>query len=150
MDITDFIFRIAHIAAASVAVGAAAFQYGALHPALAALDETQRAALRARIVERWRPVVLALVAILLISGLVNFALFKIAAVKDSPYKGLYHALFGLKFLAALLVFHPATMLVMPGPKGDACRARSTWWLSYMLVLFAVIIVLGAVLRKLSS
>lgn len=150
MSWTELLLRILHIAAAVAAAGGAFFQYAAIRPVLADLEAAQTAELRRRIAERWRPIVIASVAILLLTGLLNFLLFRVPQYRGQPLAGLYHALFGLKLLAALLVFHPAVVLVLAGPKGDAYRARAGFWLSYMLVLLGLIIVLGAIMRLLPN
>jgi uncharacterized membrane protein len=150
MPLVELMLRILHLAAAVAAAGGALFQYAAIRPALAGLEEAQAAELRRRISERWRPIVLASVAILLLTGLLNFLLFRVPEYRGTGVAPLYHGLFGLKLLAALLVFHPAVMLVLPGPKGDRYRDRGGFWLSYMLVLLILIIILGAILRLLPA
>lgn len=138
------VLRVLHIGAVVVAAGAAFFQLVALRPVLRGLPDEQHARIREQIVARWRPVVLACIALLLLSGLLTLMMFKIAEHKG---QGLYHAIVGIKVLAALAVFHAATVLVLPGPKGDKARARAGFWLKYLAALFGLIIVLGAVLRN---
>ena len=137
--------RAVHIAAAAMMIGAAAFQLFALRPALHAVEEAKRAELGAALIGRWRRFVLAAIAILFVTGMANF-LFKLPAYRGHPSVGIYHGLFAVKFLAALAVFHAATVLVMPGPRFDRYRARAGFWLTYLLVLFALIILLGGVLN----
>lgn len=146
MPLAELLLRILHIAAAIAAAGGALFQYVALHPALSALDEGRSAEFRSRIADRWRPIVFASVALLLLTGLLNFLLFRVPQYRGQPLVALYHGLFGVKLLAALLVFHPAIVLVLPGRKGDEYRTKAGFWLSYMLVLLGLIVVLAAVLR----
>jgi uncharacterized membrane protein len=150
MPLAELLLRVLHIAAAIAAAGGILFQYVALRPALTSLDEARGAELRRRIADRWRPIVFASVAILLLTGLLNFLLLRVPQYRGQPLAGLYHGLFGLKLLAALLVFHPAVMLVLPGHKGDVYRAKAGFWLSYMLVLLGLIVVLAAILRLFPS
>ena len=146
MEILAVVLRVLHIAAAAGAIGAALYQWLAVRPALAALGESERAALLARAAAGWRGVALLIMAVLLITGLANFLVYKIPEVKPHPAKAVYHGLIGLKILLALMVFHPAAALVMPGAKGDRYRERGAFWVAYMLALYGVIIVAGAVLR----
>ncbi|HMQ15147.1 MAG TPA: hypothetical protein PKC49_04160 [Phycisphaerae bacterium] len=142
------VIRILHIAAATTAVGAVVFKAVALQPSLRVLDDGQRAALRAAVIPRWRAVVFAAIAVLLVTGLLTFVLYRIPEYRGTPHAGLYHGLFGLKLLLALAVFHPATMLVLSGPAGDRRPARAPVWLRLTLAGFGAIIILGAVLRYL--
>lgn len=139
------VIRVIHIGAAIVAGGALAYQLLAVRPALAALPETQRGELRRALAARWLPIVLVLLALLLATGLANYLVFKIPLYRTHPEKGLYHALFGLKFLAALGVFHVATVLSLPGPRGDRWRDRAGLWLGLGATLLAVVVVAGALL-----
>lgn len=141
------LLRILHIAAGATAIGGVVFQAVALHPALKSLDEGPRAALRAGVVARWRGVVLAAIAVLLVSGLLTYMLYRIPEYRAHSMKGLYHGLLGLKILLGLLVFHPAALLVLPGGPGDRARAKAGLWLNVMLVELALIVILGAVLRN---
>ncbi|MCH8805661.1 MAG: hypothetical protein IH986_06190 [Planctomycetes bacterium] len=134
--------RAVHIAAAAMMIGAVAFQLFALRPALLAVEESKRAELREAIIGRWRRFVLAAIAILFVTGMLNFV-FKLLAYRGHPLIGVYHGVFAVKLLAA---FHAATVLVMPGPRFDRYRARAGFWLTYLLVLFALIILLGGVLN----
>src|SRR5262245_3799351 len=139
--------RILHIGAAILAAGAAFFQWRALHPTLAALAPEQRRPIREAVVARWRPVVFACIAILLVTGLINFVAYKIPAYKTHPLKGMYHGLLGVKILAALLSFHCATVLALPGAKGEKYRDRAGFWLTALVVSLAVVIVIAAVLNN---
>ena len=150
MDILQVVLRIAHIAAAITAGGAIVFQRFALLPALQTLDEAPRAQLRAQLVRRWAGVVLTCVALLLVSGLLTFLLFKLPEYHGKPFAGVYHGLFGLKLLAALALFHAVGVLVMPGEHFDRYRARARFWLSYAAALLAVVVVLAAVMRYLPA
>src|SRR4029453_18245806 len=96
-----------HVGAAILAAGGAFFQLFALHPTLSQLPPESRKPIREAIVSRWRPIVLASIVVLLITGLINFVAFKIPAYKLHPHKGLYHGLLGVKIIAALIAFHAA-------------------------------------------
>ena len=138
--------RFVHIFAAFVAGGAIVFQARALRPSLATLNDEQRRTLGTQIADRWRPLVLTLVGLLLITGLLNFVLYQVPAYKDHASKGVYHGLFGLKFLAALILFHGITVLSLPGAKGERYRANAAGRLSFLTLLLIVIVACATVMR----
>ena len=144
MDWLLVAIRFVHIAAAVIAGGAAFFQFFAVRPALAGVEESQRAAFRDALLRRWFPIVQAVIAALLITGLVNFLVYKIPFYKPHPLKGVYHGLLGVKIIAALLVFHTATVLALPGPRGDKWRANPLWR-NLQIGALALIVAIGAVL-----
>jgi uncharacterized membrane protein len=149
IDIPATFLRVLHIGAAIVAAGGAFFQFVALHPTLATLPAEQRRPIREAVVDRWRGVVFAAIGLLLITGLVNFVVYKIPEYKPLPtnVKMVYHSLFGLKFLAALAAFHAATVLVLPGPKGERYRDNAGFWLKYLAVVLTLVVILGAAMRN---
>ncbi len=138
--------RVVHLLAAMALAGAVFFQRFALQPSLATLDESSRAGLRGAIAARWRSIAFLAMAALLLTGLVNFLLYKIPELKPHPSKGIYHALFGAKFLLALIAFHSATVLVLPGEKGERYRAGARGRLTFLSLIVVLIIVVGSVLR----
>ena len=123
------------------------FQYFAVMPALRSLEGAERRALRESLVDRWRPFVFAAVGILLLTGLLNYVLYKIPEFRTHPQRGLYHGLLGVKILLALGVFHFATVLALPGERGAKWRDKAGRWLPLMLTLMGLIIIIGAVLRN---
>lgn len=139
--------RILHILPAVLAAGGIFYQLIALHPSLQTLEPAVRRPLREAIVARWRNVVFASILVLLVTGLLNFVLYKIPEYKPHPDKGLYHALFGVKLLLALMAFHGASVLVLPGAKGEKYRDNASFWLPYLAALMVGIIIIGAVLRN---
>lgn len=145
MDIAAFLIRVVHIFAAVLAGGAIFHSLVAVRPGLTSLDEAHRANLAREIARRWFVVVQILLALLLVTGLLNFVLIKAPLYRGHPHAGVYHGLFGLKFLLALGVFHAATVLTLPGPKGDRYRAKAGFWLPFAAVLVTLVIVVGGVL-----
>lgn len=146
LDVTFVVIRALHIGAAAVAIGAAVFQFWSLLPVLRSLEPEPRLALRERLVDRWRPVAFTLVGVLLLTGMLNYILYKIPEYRGNPRAGLYHGLLGIKILLALGVFHFATVLALPGARGAKWRDKAGRWLPLMLTFMAAIVVLGAVLR----
>lgn len=150
MDLLQVILRIAHIGAAVVLAGGVVFQLIALQPALRSLDDPQRDRLRRLLAGRWYRVVMACIALLLISGLLNFLLYKLPDYRGQPSAPVYHGLFGIKLLAALALFHAALVPSLPGPRFDRYRARAGFWLAWATVLVALIVVMAAVMRYLPT
>jgi uncharacterized membrane protein len=150
MDLLQVILRVAHIGAAVAIGGAIVFRLLAVQPALATLDEPQCKAFGASLARYWSVPLWLGVALLVVSGLLTFILFKLPAVRGRPFAGLYHGLFGIKVLAALALFHVAAVLSLPGEHGQRYRARARFWLGYASVLLAVIIVVAAILRYLPT
>lgn len=148
-DPVEFGLRWLHVMSAVIAAGGAFFQWLALHPTLATVETSVRVDVRERVASRWRGVVFLCIAILLVTGLANFVLFRAPAFRGASNAGIYHALFGVKFLLALMAFHAAAVLALPGEKGARYRDRAAFWLNYLVALFAIILTLGVVLGRIA-
>ncbi|MFO0839812.1 MAG: hypothetical protein U1D55_14975 [Phycisphaerae bacterium] len=146
MHTLELLLRVLHIGFAATVIGAAIFQYFAVLPSLRTLPDAQRSELRESLASRWRPWVFAAIAVLLITGLLNFVLFKVPAYRGAPNAGMYHMLFGLKLLLALAVFHQATMLVLSGRSGEKRREMPAGTFQVLLGLYAAIVVVAGVMR----
>ena len=148
MDFLLLVSRWFHVAAAIIALGGAAFTLLALIPAAKAtladdLHERLREAIRAR----WSRVVHTCIGLLFITGAVNFVILAIPPkIEPMPY----HAIFGVKFLAALAVFFIAEALVGRGPAFAKIRRQRAKWLSVLLALGAIIVLLSGVLSQVRS
>ncbi len=145
MDHILLLTRWLHIGAAIVAIGGAFFMRVALMPAAnATLDDATHAKLREALRARWFIVVQTCIAILLVTGGINFVMLALPPkVEPMPY----HAIFGVKFLAALGVFFIASVLVGRGEGMAKMRAHRAKWLTVLLMLAATIIVLSGVLNR---
>lgn len=150
VDSIAIVIRIVHIFAAITAAGAAFYHIFAVRPVLQELDEDARKRIVDGIARRWFPIVLLLVVMLIATGLYNFLAIRVPELRGKPNAGLYHALFGIKFLAALGAFHAATVLSLPGPRGDRWRARSGVWLPFLAGMLAIVIVIATLLAKFES
>lgn len=144
MSVLQILLRFVHIASAVTAGGASIFAAIALLPALSTLPEADRVRLKDAIDSRWRIVVMAAVTLLLVSGLLGFVLYQAPAHKGQP---LYHALFGVKFLAALIVFFLASALSGRSKALASIRAKSRLFVGIAAALVAVIVLISAVLRN---
>jgi uncharacterized membrane protein len=135
-------FRWLHILAAITAVGGAVFARLVVFPALDPLPAEQRGALHAAMRARWSKIVAAAIAVLLVSGLYNF----IVLVSDYQLPRWYHAVFGIKFLAALVIFAVASLLAGNSPAGEALRKNPRAWLNLNIALAVLVVCLSGVLR----
>ncbi|NBX29920.1 hypothetical protein EBR04_05635, partial [bacterium] len=150
------LLRWAHILAAIVAVGGLAFARFGLLPAMSELDAATRDQLHDAIRRRWLPWVIGAITLLLASGLANFLLFN-ARVKAEGWAGglwmrqtSYHALFGVKFLLALVIFYLASGLVGRGRGTQWIRNARATWLSVTLGLSLAVVMISGWMRQLHT
>jgi uncharacterized membrane protein len=156
MDPVTLLLRWAHVLAAIVAMGGLVFARFALVPALSTVDEATRDRIHDQIRRRWLPWVIGSITVLLASGLVNFLLFN-ARVKAEGWAdggwmraSSYHALFGVKFLLALVVFYFASGLVGRGTGTQWIRDDRRKWLSVTLGLALAVVMLSGWMRQLHT
>lgn len=144
MNGLQIFLRWMHIVPAVVAGGALIFARLAILPALATLPDAERARVREAIDRRWRVVVMICITLLLISGFANFILYQAANHKGQP---LYHALFGIKFLAALGVFFLGSALSGRSAALASIRANSRLYAGIAASLVILIVLISGVLRN---
>ncbi|MCE9630746.1 MAG: sulfite exporter TauE/SafE family protein [Planctomycetia bacterium] len=156
MDPTLLVLRWAHVLAAIVAMGGLVFARFALLPALSELDSATRDRVHDRIRRSWLPWVIGAITVLLATGLVNFLLFN-ARVKGEGWASgewmrqtSYHALFGAKFLLALVVFYFASALVGRGAGTAWVRNDRAKWLSVTIGLMLAVVLLSGWMRQLHT
>jgi len=156
MDPTLLLLRWAHVLAAIVAMGGLFFARFALVPALSEIDATTRDRIHDAIRRRWLPWVIGSITVLLASGLANFFLFN-GRVKTEGWAGdqwmrdtSYHALFGAKFLLALVAFYFASALVGRGEGTQWVRNDRAKWLSVTLGLTLAVVMLSGWMRQLHT
>jgi hypothetical protein len=136
MDWLPVISRWAHVGSVVVLVGGAFFLRYILAPAAAALPDAEHAGLRERLMNRWRPLVHTLVALIFFSGCFNFYVRMNA---ERPW----HMLAGIKVLLGLFVLFVASALV--GRSAGLAKIRENWkfWLQVnLLVAFLAIFLSG--------
>jgi hypothetical protein len=139
------ISRWIHLGSVIIALGGAAFMRFALLPAAkATLADDVHEKLREAVRVRWAKFVHAAIALLLITGSINFAILAIPP-KVAPIP--YHPIFGIKLLAAFAVFFVAEALMSRGPGFAKIRANRAKWLSVLLSLGALIVLLSGILNQ---
>lgn len=144
-DVVLLISRWLHIAAAIVALGGAFFSRVALMGAAErALSPEAHGHLRDAVRRRWAPIVHASVAILLVTGGYNFVVLALPPkIEPMPY----HAIFGVKLLAALVIFFLASVLVGRGKGLQGIRQHRARWLTILLVLGGAVVLISGVLNQ---
>jgi uncharacterized membrane protein len=143
MNFVAILLRWLHIIPAVAAGGATLYAVVALLPSLGEMPEPERARLRDALARRWRGVFMASTALLLASGLLNFILFQAPVHKGQP---LYHALFGVKFLAAMIVFFLGAALTGRSAGLAGIRAKAPFWTTVSALLVLAILLVSGVLR----
>jgi len=145
VDYTVLVSRWIHIVGAVITIGGSMFMMFALLPGMkATLDETTRNELREAVRKRWSMYVHIGITLLLITGGINF--FKISLATDmSPMP--YHAIFGVKFLAALSLFFVGTAMMGKSPAFEKIRQNPSKWLRYMIGVGSLVILLSGVLAQ---
>ena len=156
MDALLLLLRWMHIFGVVLLVGGLCFSRFALLPALADTEEDSREKLQESIRRKWLPWTIIGITLLLVSGLANFLLFN-STVKAQGWgdgewmkQTSYHAIFGVKFLLALVVFYFASGLVGRGSGTAWIRSDRARWLGVTLGLAVAIIMLSGWLRNLHT
>ena len=156
MDPTLLLLRWAHILAAIVAMGGLVFARFALVPALSDVDSATRDRIHDAIRRRWLPWVIGAITVLLASGLANFLLFNGRVKAEGWADGAwmrqtsYHALFGAKFLLAMVAFYFASALVGRSEGTQWVRNDRAKWLSVTLGLSLAVVLLSGWMRQLHT
>jgi len=161
--------RYVHIASAIGAIGAPFFVRLALLPAASqTLDDATHQALRQKINARWSKVVYGLIALFLITGFYSFLietrLPDTVAANGMPVRGalitarwrdfspedrkLYHMIFGIKVLCALIIFFLASALAGRAKVFEPIRKNARVYLTVVLLLGGLVLVCATLLHYL--
>ncbi len=133
------LMRWAHIASAAVLLGGLIYARMVAAPALAESSPEERAEALGRLGGRFRPLVYAAIAGLVVSGLYTLLLHR----GHTPY---YHAWFGMKVLLALHVFAAAVLAVRSARAPGEDEARKLRRMSGAILSGMVVILIAAYLR----
>ena len=138
------VMRWIHILSAIVALGGAIFIRFVMMPsAQQVLEDETHAKLRAAITRRWMKFVHTCILLFLISGFYNY-LVVLRPIHDG--QAIYHALFGIKFLLALVVFALAVALTSLKPWSEKLRANAKFWMMLLVVLAVIIVGISGALK----
>jgi uncharacterized membrane protein len=157
MDPITLLLRWAHVLAAIAALGGLLFARFVLVPAAEELGSETADRLHAGIRRRWLPWVIGAITLLLASGLTNYILL-MRRVKDAPElwggdwmrQTGYHALFGVKFLLAMILFYLVSGLVGRGASTQWIRDARKQWLSVAVGLGVGVVLISGWMRQLHT
>lgn len=144
-DALVILSRVVHIATAIVLVGGAVFLRFVLMPAAEKLPEEVHLDLRNRLLARWKRIVHAGIALLLVSGFYNYLVVMRpmhAAVGDKRYD----MIVGIKMLLAFVLFFLGSALVGRSQALQRFRDRSSATLVVMSVLALAIVGISGYLK----
>jgi len=148
MDLSELalysLTRILHVGTAIVLVGGTFFIRVVLAPAAKELPDAEHDRLRAGIMRTWKKVIHGGIALLLLSGGINY--YRVIASQAHKGDGLYHALLGTKILLAIAVFFIASALVGRAPGFEGMRKNMRKWLAVNLVLGLLIVAISGFLK----
>jgi uncharacterized membrane protein len=151
IDWLAFVLRLLHILAAITAVGGSIFIRFALYPAVPLLPEGQRAAVHEVVRRPWARLIYISIAVLLVTGLINFVLFLRSSKAWSTewreeYLSIYHILFGIKLLLALGIFALASILAGRSPGTQKIRDNAKFWLNVNLAMALAVVAISGIMR----
>jgi uncharacterized membrane protein len=130
--------RWIHVGTAIVLLGGSIFQRFVLMPAAQPLPEAEHDQLRQRIMGRWKKIVMAGIALLLITGFYNYL-----SVKHEPR---YHMFMGIKILLAFGVFFLASALTGRSAGLAGIRRNARLWLGVLIALASATVAIGGYLK----
>ena len=139
------VMRLIHIGSAIVVVGGFVFYRLVLVPVLnQTMSDEARSELYEPLMRKWKLFVHPTIILFLVSGFYNYI-----AVTRFEHEGqsIYHALFGVKFLLALIVFALAIVLTSTMEWSTKLRNHAgLWWV--LMVALTSVVVLGSYLKVL--
>lgn len=132
------LFRWIHVGTAIVLVGGTSFMKFVAGPVL----QGQSPELTNSIRSRWKKFVHGGIALLLLSGFINY--FRAMSLHKGD--GLYHGLIGTKIILAFVVFFFASALVGRSAGTQKFRDNSGKWTAVVLLLSSLIIAMSGVVK----
>lgn len=147
VELLPLVMRWLHILSAIVSVGGVFFIFFVLRPvANAVLQPEVHAELRNALTRRWQKFVHAAILLFLISGFYNYLAVTRFQHVDQP---VYHMVFGLKFLLALVVFGLAVALTSLKEWSAKMRSNPVW-LGILVLLAILVVLMSGYLRRLPT
>jgi uncharacterized membrane protein len=144
-DWLAIVFRWVHILAAITAVGGTIFMRMALAPSVSILPDEQRKALHEQVRSRWVKFVMGAILFLIVSGVYNF-MRRLNTGIPRDYVPLYHGLFTIKVVLALVIFFVASALTGRAVALARFRQNAKFWLSVNVTLAVIVVCISGVLR----
>ena len=144
--ILPILARWAHVIAAIIPVGGAIFiRFVLLPSAESVLDDETHDKLRTTMWRRWQLMVHVSIGFLIISGFYNYLVVMRPLHEDQP---LYHALFGIKFLIALVVFLLAILLTSRKKYSERFRNNARFWMGILVTCALIVVMISGVMKNL--
>jgi uncharacterized membrane protein len=144
--------RWIHVGTAIAVLGGSVFMRFVLMPAAAPLPEAEHAALRERLLGRWKRWVMIGIVLFLATGFYNYLAVSVPRLKDDPAladkRGLYHGLMGVKIILSVGVFFLSSALVGRSPALEGFRRDRRRWLGVTILLAAVVVAIAGALKVL--
>lgn len=145
--VLDMIMRWIHIGSATLAIGVPIYMRFVLMPAAAeALDAPAQAALREKMMDRWRIFVMAMIVLFIVSG--TYWLVFVINMKEKSM--LYQSILGIKLLCALALFFLASALAGRSAAFASIRANARKWTGVLVVLGIVILMCAGAMHMLPN
>ncbi len=142
MDTVEWLpllMRWSHMLGAVIIVGGTLFMYVSLRSSLTTLEPEVRAEFRRSAMDRWKHLVAVGMVLLLVSGFYNY----LAITRHNhDGQGLYHALFGVKFLVALATFALLFIVTSTMKWSEGLRDKSMMWHLAVATALAVLLIAG--------
>ena len=146
MELIDVLFRWMHVGTAIVLIGGSVFMRFVLMPATVELPDSEQQALRQRIMQRWKKIVMIGILLLVVSGFFNY----VRKIQTSELTPLYNALMGMKILLAFGAFFLASALTGRSPALEKFRTDSKKWLLVLIALTAAVVAIAGFLKVTSG
>jgi uncharacterized membrane protein len=146
MELIDFVnvaSRWLHVSTAIVLVGGTVLMRFVLTPSAEKLPQPEHDRLRELVTATWRKVVMAGIALFLLTGFYNYL---VVALPQHHGDKVYHALMGIKILAAFGVFFLAEALVGRSAAFAPLRQKRKTWLLVLIVVAFAIVAISSLLR----
>ena len=142
-ELVAVLSRWVHVGTAIVVVGGTFFVRFVLMPAAASLPDAEHAALRERLMGRWKMFVHTGVLLFLLSGFYNYLVVGLPQHRGDK---LYHALLGTKIILAFVVFFVAIALTGRSKGTQVFRQKARTWLAVNVLLAAIIVGISGFLK----
>jgi len=134
------VMRLIHIYCAVVVVGSILFYRFAVLPASKqAFEEGMPDAFRVALMKKWKLLLHPPIILFLVSGMYNYLVVTRFLHED---QALYHALFGVKFLLALVVFALYIVLTSTMKWSEGLREKNILWVLLVLLVTAIVAIAG--------
>jgi uncharacterized membrane protein len=145
----ELVIRWMHIFGAIMLVGSTIFMRVAYLPAKELSNFEPKPEFAEWLRVAWSRMVMLSSAQLLISGLVSFVLLvKNYEISKEAFPGsMYHMIFGIKFLLALVVFFLAAGLSGRSGLAQKLKQREKFWLTVNMVLAIAVVCIGGLMRS---